>query len=176
MNWTLKLAGEASKLVADPTNFDRQYAGLGEPFFRAVQGAQVVLQVGRIGGQRGGALVGRRGGSHVTARHVDVAQVVEKTGEARHQARGLLDQRDALFAVAALVPNHAQEMQCVGVLWRGGEDAAVERFRALELAALMHLDGQAQRIGQVQFGGCGRRAGRIGATHLVSRSGSCKRL
>ena len=31
-NWVLELAGEATALSVDPTNYDRQYAGLGDPY------------------------------------------------------------------------------------------------------------------------------------------------
>lgn len=38
VNWPLKLAGEATDLEVDPTNFSRQYAGIGDPFGSGANG------------------------------------------------------------------------------------------------------------------------------------------
>ena len=71
---------------------------------------------------------------------VDVAEIVVRVGMQRGGPQGHPDQPDAFVAAPALMAQHAEKMQCIGLPGLHLQRPAVERLRCIQLPDPMHLD------------------------------------
>ena len=114
--------------------------------FRPQDDAEVVVRVGVARLERDRAPVG---GDRV----VELEPVLQDDAEIAVPVRAIgleleasLDQRDRLLAPRLLVGEHAGEVQRVGVVRCGFEDAAVDLVRGRPLLGLLQHDGDRDRL------------------------------
>jgi hypothetical protein len=72
----------------------------------------------------------------------DFAQIVVGRGVGRLEPDGLADQIDGVVIPAALVDDHAEQVQGIDMLRVNLEDLTVEPLRLWEVARLMSLHGK----------------------------------
>ena len=112
-----------------------------EPAQFVQRDAEVGQGVGIIGDQAEGLAVG--GGGLVEATqgpeyHAEVVPVIRPIG---HEGDRLRDQPDGLVVASPLMLQDAQQVDGIGVLGPGGEEATIGRLGAVEIASLVDPDG-----------------------------------
>ncbi len=147
---------------------------LGQPALLAQQRTQVVVQLGTLGRQGLRARVGRGGLVQPVRLQQHVAQVAVPVGHGAVFGDRLLHERDRLVAAAALVAQHPQEVQHVGVARLHPQQGLVDLPGRVPAALAVPGDGQLQRLLGAQFGGRRGSGGGLGngglSVHHVVRA------
>ena len=141
--------------------------GLGRPFGRAQQHAQIAVGVGMFRVELDRAR--ERRDRLVDARlrlvgDAEVAVPVRATGLAGEAA---LHQREGLVAASSLLGEDARVVQRIGMIGRGREDPAVERLGLGELLIPLQKDGDGDRLVERQIA-----ASRVGLGRQLARARS----
>ena len=120
-------------------------SGLGLPLFQEGQ-AEVVGRLGVVGlqSQRGATAVD--GPVHLAQHAVDQGQIGMVGSGGRIEGDGTPDPFGRPNRIALLIGDHAEQVQCVGVVWLSGQDATIRLGRLVQEAALVLLDGQCQLV------------------------------
>ena len=120
-------------------------AGLGDPALHVQHQGQVAQRVVVPWLMAERAPVAGFGLGQFAALLVDVAQVVVRVGVLRGGAQRQPYQPDAVLAAIALVAQHAEEMQGIGVPRLPLQDLAIERLGRIQPAIAMRGDCLAQQ-------------------------------
>ncbi len=126
--------------------------GLVVPLLPAQQDAEVVVDVGALRREQQRLLVGVRGRIDLAGFQQHVAEVAVPVGHRAVLRDRAADRIDGLRAAASLVLQHAHEVQRIGMVGRGLEDALVDLLRVVQPVGAVHGDGKHQRLVEAHVG------------------------
>jgi hypothetical protein len=108
--------------------------------------AQVIVSIREVGLQPQGFPAMCHGFGQDTGVDVNCAQVAMEDRMRTVDREGPVDQVDRLAMPARLMGQHTQKVECLGMLGRFVEDAAVQRFGFLEPACFVVLDSAGELL------------------------------